>query len=338
MFGKRLGDLVFSIIIATRDRPELLARALRSVMAQRYRAFEVLLIDDSSTAAMRARNAAVLAEAGVGGAGVGGAVLAVPAVAGGSGPGDARNRGLAHATQPYVAFLDDDDEWTDPAYLEAAAAAIGRLGLDLHFADQEAVRADGSVVPRPVWAEDLADKLPAGGAVADGGTYRVSVEQVLLSDGFAHLNTTIVRRSLAWERLGGFDGEFRYEEDRDFYLRVIDVADAIGYTPGMVARHHVPAGRASASSVAVGVRDAGRLAVLDKAIAGARSPAVRARCRRDRVYTLKKMSARAAVAGEFSVAIRDGRAALREKFGAKWAVFVAGLYVRRAFSRRSQAG
>lgn len=324
---------MFSIIIATRDRPELLARALRSVMAQRCRAFEVLLIDDSSTEAMRARNAAVLAEAGVGGT-----MLAVPAVPGGSGPGDARNRGLAHATQPYVAFLDDDDEWTDPEYLAAAAAAIGRLRLDVHFADQEAVRADGSVVPRPVWAEDLAEKLPAGGAVADGGTYRLTVEQVLLSDGFAHLNTTIVRRSLAWEQLGGFDGEIRYEEDRDFYLRAIDVADSIGYTPVSVARHHVPAGRASASSIGAGVRDACRLAVLDKAIAGARSPAVRARCRRDRVYVLKKMSTREAASGEFAAAIRDGRAALREQFGAKWALFVAGLYLRSVFSRRSQAG
>ncbi|MGI4801458.1 MAG: hypothetical protein ACRYG8_47020, partial [Janthinobacterium lividum] len=70
----------------------------------------------------------------------------------------------------------------------------------------------------------------------------------------------------------------------------------------------------------------------------ARSPAVRARCRRDRVYALKKMSARAAAAGEFGAAIRDGRAALRARFGAKWAVFVAGLYVRKVFSRRSQAG
>lgn len=327
---------MFSIIIATRDRPDLLARALRSVMAQRWREFEVLLVDDSSTDTMRAHNTAVLAEAGVGGS-----MLAVPAVAGGSGPGDARNRGLGQATRPYIAFLDDDDEWTDPDYLASAAEIIGRLGLDLHFADQEAVREDGSIVARPVWAEDLADKLPASGAVAEGRTYRLTVEQVLLSDGFAHLNTTIVRRSLAWERLGGFDGEIRYEEDRDFYLRAIDMigdGGAIGYTPGLVARHHVPAGRASASSIAAGQRDACRLAVLDKAIAGARSPAVRARCRRDRVYALKKMSTRAAAMGEFAAGIRHGRAALREQFGAKWAAFVAGLYVRRAFSRRSQAG
>ncbi len=324
---------MFSIIIATRDRPELLARALRSVMMQRWREFEVLLIDDSSTEAMRARNVAVLAEAGVGGS-----MLAMPAIAGGRGPGDARNRGLAHATRPYVAFLDDDDEWTDPDYLGQALAAMERLGLDLHFRDQEAMRADGSVVPPPVWAEDLAQKLPGSGVVADGGTFRVTAEQVLLSDGFAHLNTTIVRRTLAWERLGGFDGDIRYEEDRDFYLRLIDAAGAIGYTPGVIARHHVPAGRASASSIAGEARDACRLAVLDKAIAGARNPAIRDRCRRDRVYALKTMSTRAAAAGEFGAAIRHGRAALRERFGAKWAAFVAGLYVRRAFSRRSHAG
>ena len=327
---------MFSIIIATRDRPELLARALRSVMAQRWREFEVLLVDDSSTEAMRARNAAVLSEAGVGGS-----MLAVPAVAGGSGPGDARNRGMARATRRYIAFLDDDDEWTDPDYLASAADILERLGLDLHFSDQEAVREDGSVVDRPVWAEDLAQKLPVRGVVAQGKTYRVSVEQMLLSDGFAHLNTTIVRRSLAWDRLGGFDGDIRYEEDRDFYLRAIDMVGdggAIGYTPGVVARHHVPATRASASSIDAAQRDACRLAVLDKAIAGAGHAAVRARCRRDRVYALKKMSTREAATGEFAAAIRHGRAALREQFGAKWAAFVAGLYIRSVFSRRSQAG
>jgi glycosyltransferase involved in cell wall biosynthesis len=324
---------VFSVVIATRDRPELLARALRSVAAQRSCGSELLLVDDSSTDALRARNAALLAEfvpAGV-------VITPGPAV-GGSGPGEARNRGLAQATRPYVAFLDDDDEWIDPDYLARAAATIERLGLDLHFADQEARRADGSLVPGPVWAEDLADKLTAAGATATDGVFVLSPDQVLMSDGFAHLNTTIVRRSLAWDRLGGFDRDIRYEEDRDFYLRALDAAGAIGYTPVVVARHHVPASRASASSIGIEQKEACRLAVLDKAIATTRNAMVRTRCRRDRAYALKTMSVREAAAGELAAAIGHGRAALRDQFGAKWAAFVASLYLRNAFTRRSHAG
>ena len=324
---------VFSVVIATRDRPELLARSLRSVAAQRLRDVELLLVDDSSTEATRAHNAALLGDlvpAGV--------IIAIGPGAGGSGPGEARNRGMARATRPYVAFLDDDDEWIDPDYLARAATTIERFGLDLHFADQEAQRGDGSVVSGPVWAEDLADKLPASGAVADDGVFLLSPDQVLMSDGFAHLNTTIVRRSLAWDRLGGFDDKIRYEEDRDFYLRALDAAGAIGYTPRLVARHYVPASRASASSIATEQKEACRLAVLNKAIGTTRNAVVRTRCRRDRAYALKTMSVREAAAGELAAAIGHGRAALRDQFGAKWAAFVASLYLRNAFSRRSHAG
>lgn len=293
----------------------------------------MLLVDDSTSEIVRGQNAALLAQHVPAGR-----VIAVPASEAGIGPGEARNRGLAQVRRPYVAFLDDDDEWIDPRYLERAAATVERLGLDLHFAEQEAVRADGSVVPGPVWSEDLGRLLARSGASAEDGTYVVSPEQVLLSDGFAHLNTTIVRHSLAWAGLGGFDRGIRYEEDRDFYIRAVDRAEAIGYSPLVVARHHVPAARASASSIATGEKESCRLAVLDKAVGSVRNEALRARCRRDRAYALKTMSAREAAAGEFGAAIRHGRAALRDQFGAKWAAFVAGLYVRSALSRRSQAG
>ncbi|MDT7951034.1 MAG: glycosyltransferase [Acetobacteraceae bacterium] len=323
---------MFSVIIATRDRPELLSHALRSVAAQSYRDIEVLLVDDSSTGALRDRNAALLAELAPG------SEIVTAAGFGGSGPGEARNRGMARAARPYLAFLDDDDEWIDPHYLARAASAVERLGLDLHFGDQEARRADGTTVSGPVWAEDLAVKLPASGAQAMEGTFVLSPQQVLLSDGFAHLNTTVVRRSLAWDRLGGFDPGIRYEEDRDFYLRAIDAAGAIGYTPGVVARHHVPSARTSASSIATEQKEACRLAVLDKAAAHSRQAPVRARARRDRAYALKAMSLREAAAGDLAAALRHGRAALRDQVSAKWLAFLATLYVRSAFSRRSQAG
>lgn len=328
---------MFSIIIATRDRPELLARALRSVAAQRHDAYELVLVDDSASGEARARNAAEVA------ATVPGATIV--AAGEGLGPGEARNRGIAAARGEFLAFLDDDDEWIDPDYLRRAGEAVAGLGLDLLFADQMAVRADGRVVEGPVWAEDLAEKVRAAGVTARDGAYLLTVEQVLLSDGFAHLNTTILRRSLV-DELGGFDAAIRYEEDRDLYLRAIDaagtsgdmpLAGTIGYMPLVVARHHVPEGRASASSISVEEREACRLAVLGKGVAGARHPAVRARCRRDRASTLKKASVRAAAAGRFDVAVRQGRAALRDRFSWKWAAFVAGLYVRSAVSRRAQA-
>ena len=324
---------MFSVVIATRDRPHLLRRALQSVAAQTFRNFELVLVDDSSTGPVRAENAALLAELLPSGK-----LCPLPTGQAGDGPGGARNHGIAQAGRDYLAFLDDDDEWIDPAYLEVAASAITRLKLDLHIADQEAVRPDGSVMAGSVWTEDLAGLLPASGLVANAGTFVLSPEQLLLSQGFAHLNTTIVRRALAQDRLGGFDRAIPYEEDRDFNLRAIDAAELIGYTPRLVARHYVPAARASASSIPQAERDSWRLRVLEKSIAAARHEAIRARCRRDRAYTLKRMSQQAAQRGEFAAARQYGREALRDGVGAKWLLYLASLYVRSAFARRSHAG
>ena len=324
---------MISIVIATRDRPDLLARALRSVAAQRGIDHEVLLVDDSTSAEARERNAAALAQLVPGGV-----VVPVTGVAGGLGPGEARNRGMAPARFPLIAFLDDDDEWIDPDHLARAAAAMMGQGLDLLFADQVAVQPDGSVVAGPVWAEDLREKLPARGAVAIDGVFRLDPAQVLLSDGFAHLNTTVIRRGLGWDTLGGFDPAIRYEEDRDFFLRAIDVAEAIGYAPLVVARHYVPQARASASSIAVAQKEACRLQVLNKAADGAARAVVRARGRRDRGYLLQRMSARAADEGRWDEALAHRRAALRDRFGAKGVAALALLYFRKAMARRSQAG
>ena len=323
---------MFSVVIATRDRPLLLRRALRSVAAQSLHDIELILVDDSVSSERRAEHEAVLREIVPSGT-----LYALPKAKSGHGPGAARNHGIAQATRPYLAFLDDDDEWIDPAYLEVAAAAIERSHLDLHIADQEAIRADGTKVGGPVWSEDLAQKLPAAGLSPDNGTFLVSPEQMMLSQGFAHLNATIVRRTLARDQLGGFDADIRYEEDRDFFLRSIDAAGAIGYTPRTVARHYVPAARSSASSIAMEEKERCRLRVLDKAIGSAAHPAIRAQCRRDRAYTLKRMSTAAAASGEFGTAIQHGRAALRDGFGLKWLLYLASLYVRGATARNSQS-
>lgn len=324
---------MFSVVIATRDRPQLLRRALQSVAAQQGAAAELILVDDSSSEAVRAEHISMLREIMPCGT-----VVALPHVSGGHGPGLARNIGIERATRPFVAFLDDDDEWIDPAHLETAARAIERLGLDLYITDQDAVRADGSLVGGPVWSEDLGRLLPQAGQVAREGTFLVTPDQVLQSSGFAHLNTTIVRRALAWDRLRGFDPELRYEEDRDFFLRAIDAAGSIGYAPRLVARHHVPGERSSASTIPAEEKERCRMRVLDKAIGSARHVAIRSRCLRDRAYEFKKLSIREAERGEFRDAIRHGRAALRDRFGLKWLIFMAGLYVRSAAARRSQPG
>jgi glycosyltransferase involved in cell wall biosynthesis len=90
--------VLFSIIIPTYNRRDLLRRTLDSVRAQTFTDFETIVVDDGSTdgtaeylerlagkvRVIRQRNA---------------------------GPGAARNAGVAAAAGDYFAFLDSDDMW-----------------------------------------------------------------------------------------------------------------------------------------------------------------------------------------------------------------------------------
>jgi glycosyltransferase involved in cell wall biosynthesis len=91
---------VVSVIIPTIGRPELLRRALRSVLSQSFAQFEIIVIidgpDDATIAAMHAETDPRIRFI----------CNAQP-----QGAGRSRNRGVAEARGRFVAFLDDDDEW-----------------------------------------------------------------------------------------------------------------------------------------------------------------------------------------------------------------------------------
>src|SRR6185436_1915261 len=89
-----------SVIIPTLNRPVFLQAALRSVLCQTSKDFEVLVVDDGST------------------------IDVFPILKGlddgriryfrhesNRGEAAARNTGIRNARGAYVAFLDDDDEW-----------------------------------------------------------------------------------------------------------------------------------------------------------------------------------------------------------------------------------
>ncbi len=96
-----------SVVIPLYNKAEYVGRAIKSVLAQSFQPSEIIVVDDGSTD---------------------GGVEAVRGYRDGrlrivqqtnSGPGAARNRGVAISRCPYIAFLDADDEWLD-GFLEAS--------------------------------------------------------------------------------------------------------------------------------------------------------------------------------------------------------------------------
>src|SRR4051812_26302017 len=111
------GPLV-SVVIATYNSGRFVGQAVRSVLAQTYRPFEIVVVDDGSTD----DTAGVLA-------GYRDGVRYVYQE--NRGPAAARNRGIAEAAGELVAFLDADDEW-HPEKLSRqweALSASPRAGL-----------------------------------------------------------------------------------------------------------------------------------------------------------------------------------------------------------------
>ncbi len=104
-----------SVIIPLFNKAPYILRALESVRRQTLTDYELIVIDDGSTDG----SGAIVAD------------LKQPGltllIQENSGPGAARNRGLAEARGEFVAFLDADDEWL-PEYLERSVNLLESFG------------------------------------------------------------------------------------------------------------------------------------------------------------------------------------------------------------------
>ncbi len=318
--------LRFSILIATRNRPVLVRRAVESVMRQDFANWEIVLVNDGSDEVHLPFLAALAAELGPRGQ-----YRDLLRRARGHGQSYAQNEGAAMARGEYLCFLDDDDEWIDDRHLSRLARMIDGQSVppDLLLANQEACR-DGVPVGRAVWLEDLpARAMPPLRADATGA-FPVTPAQLLCATGFGHLNAMTIRRG-HFERIGGFDEGLRYECDRDFYLRAIDQADAILYVQDVIARHHIPdpAAKGSMSTIVGDLeKRVFQLRVLDKAGLFCRQEAVRAHARLHKAYTLKRVATEASAMGAHRTAANYALQAAGAGFTVRWAGYTLWLVLR----------
>jgi glycosyltransferase involved in cell wall biosynthesis len=138
----------FSVVIPTRNRTAFLRQAIASVLAQTHGAMEIIVVDDGDGAAQALKDTSPLIR-----------VLDNRE----RGPVPARNLGVAQAQGDVVAFLDDDDWWTDRDYLSLASQAFenGREQASFAFdADAKSLERDNTILISAVtYRRSLHDSL-----------------------------------------------------------------------------------------------------------------------------------------------------------------------------------
>jgi glycosyltransferase involved in cell wall biosynthesis len=127
-----------TVVIPLYNKAAYVARCLRSVRSQTFQDYEVIVVDDGST-----DGSAQIARLALGDPG---RLVSQE----NRGVGAARNRGIAEAAAPYVAFLDADDEW-QPRFLEAVWALTCRYpSAGLYATGYSTVWPNGKIFPATI--------------------------------------------------------------------------------------------------------------------------------------------------------------------------------------------
>lgn len=190
-------------MIPTRDRADLLALTLRSVLEQRGVDIEVIVVDDGD-----GPETAELVTA------VGDPCIRLLSTGGSRGVSRARNLGVAGAGREWIAFCDDDDLWAPGKLAEQVSAADRERAL-WAYAGDVTIDTDLGVLSghEPPAPDEILRALSRHNSIPAGAS-------------------NVIVRAEALEQAGLFDPGLRTSEDWDLWLRLARVAGR----PACIAR------------------------------------------------------------------------------------------------------
>ena len=213
-----------SVVIPTYNTAEYISEAIESVLAQTYKDFEIIVVDDGSTdntyEVIKQCHANNMGDVEL-------IEITNPLqqtqqthltkliyiYQQNGGRANARNTGIKAARGKYVAFLDSDDMWT-PGKLEKQIDIMeSNDNIDFLFGDKQRFSDDGKIITTSMAKKQGFDENFFGDPLYVRDAYRK-----LLQGNFIPTGTVMVKRE-SFERTGLFD-ESVYVEDYEFWLRV----------------------------------------------------------------------------------------------------------------------
>lgn len=188
--------LVSAVITSHKRKPEIVERAIKSVLSQTYKNIELFVVDDSPSDYEFRNDVKQMVEKYT----EQGVTYIPHDIC--SGACVARNTGLAAAKGEFIGFLDDDDEWCEKK-VEHLLTAFDKDDVGLVYCDN--IRKDDetgkcTVIKRQVHTGYVFDELILGNFVG--------------STSFPLIRTSALRE------VGGFDLEQPAVQDLDVWLRI----------------------------------------------------------------------------------------------------------------------
>ncbi len=199
-------DIKVTVVTPTFNRGDLLARAVKSVLAQTHPNVEMIIVDDNPAGSeARIKTKEVIDKINDG------RVIYLENEKN-SGPSISRNNGIARATGEYITFLDDDDEYMETK-VEEQLSFMMENDLDLCFCDGAIFTPDGRLL------QQRKKNLPLG-------LDKTALMKKHLIDHLTGTNKMMFRASFL-HTIGGFDDVAAAEE---YYLteKAINAGAKIG--------------------------------------------------------------------------------------------------------------
>jgi glycosyltransferase involved in cell wall biosynthesis len=182
-----------SVIVPTRNREDTIGRAVRSVLQSKRADIEIVVVDDGSTDATRAR----LTE-------IDDPRLVVQWLDSPGNANRARNTGAAVARGPVLAFLDSDDAYGPGRIDRLLTFFTDRPDVDCLIGGYV------DISPRRSRVQRLPRTNPG----------REALRRMLVAHLLPLTNSAIAVRRRAFEAVGGYDEAMRRHQDRELLLRL----------------------------------------------------------------------------------------------------------------------
>jgi glycosyltransferase involved in cell wall biosynthesis len=193
-----------SAVIPTRNRPEMVCRAVRCALDQSYSNMEVVVVIDGADPATKEALEGFSATR-----------LRIVPLAENVGGSEARNQGVRSARGEWIAFLDDDDEWL-PEKIEKQLAAALIMSEPLSFVACQFVDRDRygeRVLP-------LVHRDPD----APFSEYLLCRPGLFAGSGYVQTSTWLVSKQLADKCM--FTPRLKRNQDLDWMLRAMSIPGA----------------------------------------------------------------------------------------------------------------